>query len=67
MNPTSKSQVKDGDFCEVVNGRHAGKSGTISDINTSKSGHVSISVEQKDGVRFKTLAKDVVVKPKATT
>lgn len=67
MGPSPKNQVKDGDFCEVVNGRHAGKSGTISDINMSKSGHVSISVEQKDGVRFKTLAKDVVVKDKAVT
>ena len=54
--------VKDGDFCEVISGTHAGKSGTAEDINVSKSGSVTITVVQSDGERFKTLAKNVVVK-----
>ena len=53
--------LKDGDQCKVVGGTHAGKSGTIRDINTSKTGHITITVEQTSGVRFKTLGKNVVV------
>jgi ribosomal protein S4E len=53
--------VKDGDRCTVVAGRHAGKSGIVQDCHVSKSGHLSISVCQDDGTRFKTLAKSVVV------
>ncbi len=56
------SKLKDGDQCEVTAGTHAGKSGTVTDINTSKTGHITITVIQKSGVRFKTLAKNVVVK-----
>jgi ribosomal protein S4E len=58
--PTPK-ELKDGDLCEVIGGTHAGKSGTVTDINTSKTGHMTITVVQKNGVRFKTLAKNVVV------
>jgi ribosomal protein S4E len=54
-------EVQNGDRCTVMVGRHAGKSGIVQDRNLSKSGHVSISVCQDDGVRFKTLAKSVVV------
>ena len=54
-------EVRDGKFCRVVGGTHAGKSGIVRDTKTSKTGHVTITVEQKDGVRFKTLAKNVVV------
>ena len=57
-------KLNDGDQCQVVGGTHAGKSGTVTDINTSKTGHVTITVEQKNGVRFKTLAKNVVVQTK---
>lgn len=53
--------VKDGDQCKVVGGTHIGKSGTVRDINTSKTGHITITVEQKNGVRFKTLGKNVVI------
>jgi len=53
---------KDGDKCEVVGGTHKGKSGTVRDINTSKGGNVTITVVQKNGERFKTLARNVVVK-----
>jgi ribosomal protein S4E len=58
---TSKSDIKDGDQCTVVRGTHAGKSGTVRDIKTSKAGHVTITVQQDDGERFKTLAANVVV------
>ncbi len=59
----TKPAVKlvDGAHCTVVGGTHVGKSGTATDIKTSKTGHVTITVVQKDGVRFKTLAKNVVV------
>lgn len=57
----SSGKLRDGDQCKVVGGTHAGKSGTVRDINTSKTSHVTITVEQKNGVRFKTLGKNVVV------
>jgi ribosomal protein S4E len=59
MSPTL---LKDGDHCEVVGGTHAGKSGTVRDIKKSKTGHLTITVVQKNGERLKTLAKNVVVK-----
>jgi ribosomal protein S4E len=59
------SKLKDGAFCRVVRGTHAGKSGTVHDIKTSKTGHVTITVKQKNGVRFKTLARNVEVQPDA--
>jgi len=62
MAAKAKSQLKDGDRCEVVGGTHAGKTGTVRDIKTSKTGHLTITVVQKDGERFKTLARNVVVK-----
>jgi len=55
---------RDGDHCEVTGGTHKGKSGTVRDINTSKTGHVTITVVQKNGERFKTLARNVVVRKK---
>jgi ribosomal protein S4E len=63
MSPTSK--LKDGTFCHVVRGTHAGKSGTVHDIKTSKTGHVTITVKQKSGERFKTLARNVELHPGA--
>ena len=51
--------LKDGTPCTVIAGAHKGKSGTVRDINTSKTGHVTITVVQKNGERFKTLAKNV--------
>ena len=61
MKKASPGELKDGASCIVTGGTHAGKSGTVRDINTSKTGHITITVEQKNGVRFKTLAKNVVV------
>ena len=62
MKNTTPGILKDGDYCSVVGGTHAGKSGTVRDINTSKTGHVTITVVQANGERFKTLAKNVEVK-----
>lgn len=55
------SKLKDGDFCKVIGGTHKGKSGFVQDINTSKTGHITITVLQKSGVRFKTLGKNVII------
>ncbi len=54
-------QIKDGDFCKVIGGTHKGKYGTATDFNISKTGHLTITVFQENGVRFKTLAKNVEV------
>ena len=51
--------ITDGERCTVVSGTHKGKSGTVRDRHMSKSGNVTITVEQADGVRFKTLARSV--------
>lgn len=61
MKTHSLHTIKDGSTCTVVRGTHAGKSGVVRDINTSKFGAVTITVVQKDGERFKTLAKNIVV------
>ena len=53
--------LKNGDLCKVVGGTHTGKSGTVEDLNLSKTGHITITVRQKDGVRFKTLGKNVEI------
>ncbi len=57
----SPSKLQDGASCRVTGGVHQGKSGTVRDINTSKTGHVTITVVQANGERFKTLAKNVEV------
>jgi ribosomal protein S4E len=59
--PQTKTKLKDGAKCRVIGGVHVGKSGIVRDINTSKTGHVTITVVQADGERFKTLAKNVVL------
>lgn len=61
MKTKTPKQLKDGDQCKVIGGTHVGKSGTVRDINTSKTGHITITVEQANGVRFKTLGKNVQV------
>lgn len=61
MKIKTPQQLKDGDQCKVIGGTHIGKSGTVRDINTSKTGHITITVEQANGVRFKTLGKNVQV------
>jgi len=54
-------KLTDGAHCTVVAGTHKGKSGTVSDMKSSKTGQVTITVVQKNGERFKTLAKNVVI------
>jgi ribosomal protein S4E len=54
-------KLKEGAACKVVAGTHKGKTGTVRDIKTSKSGHVTITVVPRRGPRFKTLAKNVQV------
>ncbi len=61
----NENEVRDGDQCEVVGGTHAGKSGTVRDINTSKTGQITITVVQESGIRFKTLARNVAVRKPA--
>ncbi|MBL8631033.1 MAG: hypothetical protein JNM81_15475 [Rhodospirillaceae bacterium] len=61
MGPKTSPALKDGAACTVVAGTHAGKSGTVRDIKTSKTGHMTITVVQRDGERFKTLAKNVEI------
>jgi ribosomal protein S4E len=59
----AKPSVKltDGAQCKVIGGVHAGKFGIARDLNTSKTGHLTLTVVQPNGERFKTLAKNVVV------
>ena len=54
-------ELKDGDFRKVIGGTHKGKSGTATNLNISKTGHLTITVVQENGDRFKTLAKNVEV------
>jgi len=61
MKNETSEELRDGDRCQVVGGTHSGKSGMVRDIHTSKTGHITITVEQENGVRFKTLGKNVVV------
>jgi ribosomal protein S4E len=61
MKTKTSEKLNEGDSCTVVGGTHAGKSGSVRDINTSKTGQITITVVQKNGERFKTLGKNVVV------
>src|SRR4249920_3553024 len=60
MKAKPPGKLRDGAQCKVIGGVHAGKSGVVRDINTSKTGHVTITVVQASGERFKTLARNVV-------
>jgi ribosomal protein S4E len=59
MNQPANREPVEGEQVTVVGGTHAGKSGTVHDFHTSKTGHVTVTVRQANGVRFKTLAKNV--------
>lgn len=58
---TKTGNLKDGAKCKVIAGTHKGKSGQVTDINTSKTGHITITVVQSGGVRFKTLGRNVEI------
>lgn len=62
MQVDSNINIKDGAFCDVIAGTHKGKSGIVRDINTSKTGQITITVVQVNGERFKTLARNVLTK-----
>lgn len=53
--------LKNGDKCKVIAGTHKGKTGKVTDFNTSKTGVITITVVQGNGERFKTLAKNVTI------
>jgi ribosomal protein S4E len=57
----AKNKLKDGASCRVISGTHEGKHGIVKDIKTGTTGHVSITVVQSDGVKFKTIAKNVAI------
>ena len=61
LTSNSLGPLKDGACCKVVGGTHKGKNGVVRDINTSKTGQVTITVVQPNGERFKTLAKNVIM------
>ncbi len=65
MPTPSDPLLKDGDVCIVVAGTHKGKRGTVRDLNISKSGHLTITVVQANGERFKTLGRNVEVQAAA--
>lgn len=54
-------EIANGDHVRVTGGTHKGKSGVAQDRNVSKTGHVTITVQQDNGVCFKTLARNVRV------
>ena len=66
MNAKSTGKLRDGAKCKVIGGVHAGKSGVVRDIKKGKTGHVSITVVQLNGERFKTLAKNVAIEREST-
>lgn len=59
MTSHPNNKLKDGARCTVIGGTHEGRSGIVKDINTSKTGAVTITVQEANGERFKTLAKNV--------
>jgi ribosomal protein S4E len=59
MGDQAQSNVANGDRCEVIADTHRGKAGTVEDLKLSKTGHATITVREDNGVRFKTLARNV--------
>ncbi len=59
MEIDNNEDLKSGDACIAIKGTHKGKTGMAADFNKSKTGHVTITVVQSDGERFKTLARNV--------
>jgi len=65
MKSKAPGELREGAHCRVISGTHAGKSGIVRDIKTSKTGHVTITVVKPNGERFKTLSKNVVIQQEA--
>lgn len=58
---SARQDLINGAHCYVIAGTHKGKSGIIADLHLSKTGHLTLTVIQENGVRFKTLGKNVQV------
>lgn len=56
---SSRSALANGCVCVVTAGRHKGRAGRVEDLHASATGHLTITVVEADGTRFKTLAKNV--------
>ena len=63
VGPNNQATLKDGDRVFVTGGTQKGKSGIARDLNVSKTCHLTITVVQSSGDRFKTLARNVQVEP----
>ncbi len=59
---TEQLDIRNGDHITVVAGTHKGKSGIVEDRNVSKTGHVTVTIRQGNGDRFKTLGRNVEVR-----
>ncbi|MBN8481956.1 MAG: DUF1905 domain-containing protein [Xanthomonadales bacterium] len=56
---TPRAAIANGSACVVTAGRHKGRAGRVEDLHASATGHLTITVVEADGTRFKTLAKNV--------
>jgi ribosomal protein S4E len=65
VKPETPGKPTEGAQCKVIGSVHTGKSGIVRDIKTSKTGHVTITVVESNGERFKTLLKNVAVQAKS--
>jgi hypothetical protein len=61
MTAKSTPNIKEEAKCKMIGGVHKGKTETVGNIHTSKTGYVSITVVQPSGDRLKALAKNVVI------
>jgi hypothetical protein len=61
MKSKPPDKPRDGAECKVIGGTHKGKTGIVRDIKTGKTGYVSITVVQRNGDKFKTLAQNVEI------
>lgn len=52
--------LRNGEACLVVAGTHKGKSGVVQDLHSSRTGVLTLTVVQANGIRFKTLARNAV-------
>jgi hypothetical protein len=43
MKSKARDDLRDGARCQVIAGTHAGKSGIVRDIKTSKTGHLTLA------------------------
>jgi len=58
---TNSNKLKNGAKAKVIAGTHIGKAGMVQDIHESKTGHITVTIVQKNGERFKTLGRNVTL------